>query len=312
MTVHANTAHATDPTDPTDPTACTAEHGQWPVPAARVVDTHCHLDARELAHDVDAVRQLARQRGVAQLVIPAVDVHNFGAVQALARRHGDGYALGIHPMCTPGAGARDLETLAQWLEQARGDPHLVAVGEIGLDFFVPGLDAAHQEQLFTAQLKLAQRFGLPVLLHVRRSADRVLKGVRAVPGLSGIAHAFNGSLQQAEAFIALGFKLGFGGGMTHERALQLRRLARDLPLASIVLETDTPDIPPHWLYRTAAERADGSPQGRNTPAELPHIAQALAELRGAALADLARQTTANALQVLPRLAALDSASAQAL
>ena len=312
MTVHANTAHATDPTDPTDPTACTAEHGQWPVPAARVVDTHCHLDARELAHDVDAVRQLARQRGVAQLVIPAVDVHNFGAVQALARRHGDGYALGIHPMCTPGAGARDLETLAQWLEQARGDPHLVAVGEIGLDFFVPGLDAAHQEQLFTAQLKLAQRFGLPVLLHVRRSADRVLKGVRAVPGLTGIAHAFNGSLQQAEAFIALGFKLGFGGGMTHERALQLRRLARDLPLASIVLETDTPDIPPHWLYRTAAERADGSPQGRNTPAELPRIAQALAELRGAALADLARQTTANALQVLPRLAALDSASAQAL
>ena len=312
MTVHANTARATDPTART---ARTAEHGQLPVTAvtaACVIDTHCHLDARELAHDVDAVRRLARQRGVAQLVIPAVDVHNFGAVQALARRHGDGYALGIHPMCTPGAGARDLETLAQWLEQARGDPHLVAVGEIGLDFFVPGLDAAHQEQLFTAQLKLAQRFGLPVLLHVRRSADRVLKGVRAVPGLSGIAHAFNGSLQQAEAFIALGFKLGFGGGMTHERALQLRRLARDLPLASIVLETDTPDIPPHWLYRTAAERADGSPQGRNTPAELPRIAQALAELRGAALADLARQTTANALQVLPRLAALDSASAQAL
>ena len=276
-----------------------------------IVDTHCHLDARELAHDVDFVRRLARTHGVAQLVIPAVDTHNFGAVQTLARRHGDGYGLGIHPMCTPGAGAADLEALARWLEQSMDDPHLVAVGEIGLDFFVPGLDAAHQEQIFTAQLKLAQRFGLPVLLHVRRSADRVLKGVRAVPGLTGIAHAFNGSLQQAEAFIALGFKLGFGGGMTHERALQLRRLARDLPLDSIVLETDTPDIPPHWLYRTAAERADGSPQGRNTPAELPRIAQALAELRGVPLADLARQTTANALQVLPRLAALASAGAGA-
>lgn len=289
----------------------TPEHRQFSASAPCVIDTHCHMDARELAHDVDAVRLLARQRGVAQLVIPAVDVHNFGAVQALARRHGDGYGLGIHPMCTPGAGARDLETLAQWLEQAKDDPHLVAVGEIGLDFFIPGLDAAHQEQLFTAQLKLARRFGLPVLLHVRRSADRVLKGVRAVPGLTGIAHAFNGSLQQAEAFIALGFKLGFGGGMTHERALQLRRLARDLPLASIVLETDTPDIAPHWLYRTAAERADGSPQGRNTPAELPRIAQALADLRGAPLADLARQTTANALQVMPRLAALHSAAAAA-
>ena len=277
-----------------------------------IVDTHCHLDARELAHDVDAVRQLARMRGVAQLVIPAVDIHNFGAVQTLARRHGDGYGLGIHPMCTPGAGAADLETLAHWLEQSMADPHLVAVGEIGLDFFVPGLDAAHQEQIFTAQLKLAQRFGLPVLLHVRRSADRVLRGVRAVPGLTGIAHAFSGSLQQAEAFIALGFKLGFGGAMTHERALQLRRLARDLPLSSIVLETDSPDIAPHWLYKTAAERADGSPQGRNTPAELPRIAQVLADLRGVPLADLARQTTANALQVLPRLAALASASAQAL
>lgn len=265
------------------------------------IDTHCHLDAPELAHDVDAVRALARTRGVAQLVIPAVDVHNFAAVQALARRHGDAYALGIHPMCTPGAGVADLHTLAQWLERSLDDPHLVAVGEIGLDYFVQGLDAAHQEQLFAAQLQLAQRFGLPVLLHVRRSVDRVLKGVRAVPGLVGIAHAFNGSLQQAEAFIALGFKLGFGGAMTHERALQLRRLARDLPLESIVLETDSPDIPPHWLYQTADERADGSPQGRNTPAELPRIAQVLADLRGVPLAELARQTTANALQVLPRL-----------
>lgn len=265
------------------------------------IDTHCHLDAPELAHDVDAVRALARTRGVAQLVIPAVDVHNFAAVQALARRHGDAYALGIHPMCTPGAGVADLHTLAQWLERSLDDPHLVAVGEIGLDYFVQGLDAAHQEQLFAAQLQLAQRFGLPVLLHVRRSVDRVLKGVRAVPGLVGIAHAFNGSLQQAEAFIALGFKLGFGGAMTHERALQLRRLARDLPLESIVLETDSPDIPPHWLHQTADERADGSPQGRNTPAELPRIAQVLADLRGVPLAELARQTTANALQVLPRL-----------
>ena len=269
-----------------------------------VIDTHCHLDAPELAPDVDAVRALARQRGVAQLVIPAVDVHNFVAVQALARRHGDAYALGIHPLCTPGAGQADLQTLAQWLERARGDPHLVAVGEIGLDFFVPGLDAAHQEQLFAAQLRLAQRAGLPVLLHVRRSVDRVLKGVRAVPGLSGIAHAFNGSLQQAQAFVQLGFKLGFGGAMTHERALQLRRLARDLPLEAIVLETDAPDIPPHWLYKTASERAAGQPQGRNTPAELPRIAQVLADLRGVPLAELAHQTTANALQALPGLQAL--------
>lgn len=274
-----------------------------------VIDTHCHLDAPEFAPDVDDVRQLARARGVARVVIPAVEVGNFAAVQALARRHGDAYALGIHPLCTPGAGPQDLGALAQWLERSLGDPHLVAVGEIGLDYFVPGLDAAHQEALFRAQLQLARRWGLPVLLHVRRSVDRVLKGLREVPGLTGIAHAFNGSLQQAEVLVRLGFKLGFGGATTHERALQLRRLARALPAESIVLETDAPDIPPHWLYKTAAERAAGSPQGRNTPAELPRIAQVLAELRGEGLADLARQTTANALQVLPRLGALGAMAA---
>ena len=268
-----------------------------------LIDTHCHLDAPEFAHDVDVVRALARTRGVAWVVIPAVEVGNFGAVQALAHRHGDAYALGIHPLCTPGAGPQDIETLAQWLQRSRDDSHLVAVGEIGLDYFVPGLDAAHQDAMLRAQLQLARRFDLPVLLHVRRSVDRVLKALREVPGLTGIAHAFNGSLQQAEVFIRMGFKLGFGGATTHERALQLRRLARELPTESIVLETDAPDIAPHWLYKTAAERAAGSPQGRNTPAELPRIAQVLAELRGESLADLARQTTANALQALPGLKA---------
>ena len=150
-------------------------------------------------------------------------------------------------------------------------------------------------------LQLARRFDLPVLLHVRRSADRLLKGLREVPVPGGIAHAFNGSLQQARAFVALGFKLGFGGALTFERALQLRRLAVELPPEALVLETDAPDMPPHWLYRTAAERAAGTLQGRNSPAQLPRIAQVLADLRGVSLAALAEQTTANALQALARL-----------
>jgi TatD DNase family protein len=175
------------------------------------------------------------------------------------------------------------------------------VGEIGLDFFVPGLDAERQAYFYRQQLQLARRFDLPVILHVRRSADQLLKGLREVPVQGGIAHAFNGSLQQAHALIALGFKLGFGGALTYERALQLRRLATELPIEALVLETDAPDMPPHWLYRTAAERAAGAAQGRNTPAELPRIAQVLADLRGMAPHDLARQTQANALQALPRL-----------
>jgi TatD DNase family protein len=182
---------------------------------------------------------------------------------------------------------------------------LVAVGEIGLDGFVPSLNTpealAQQRWFYQAQLELAQRHQLPVILHVRRSADWLLKDLRKTRVSGGIAHAFNGSLQQAQAFIALGFKLGFGGALTYERALQLRRLATELPLSALVLETDAPDIPPHWLYTTAEQRAAGVAQGRNEPAELPRIAQVLADLRGISLTELAAVTTANARAALPRL-----------
>ena len=180
----------------------------------------------------------------------------------------------------------------------------MAIGEIGLDYFVPGLDPARQERFYRAQLQLARRFDLPVILHVRRSADKLLKGLRDLPVRGGIAHAFNGSLQQAQAFIALGFKLGFGGAVTYDRALQLRRLATELPGDALVLETDAPDIPPHWLYATAAERAAGRPQGRNSPGELPGIAAVVAQLRGQSVQALAGSTWANALAALPRLKGL--------
>lgn len=265
------------------------------------IDTHCHLDAQEFAPDRDTVRAQARAQGVHHLVIPAVELAHAETVRQLAHQHGDSYALGIHPLYTPQAGSHDLAALERLLAQHHNDPQLVAVGEIGLDYFVPGLDATRQAQFYRAQLQLARHFDLPVILHVRRSADQLLKELREVPVPGGIAHAFNGSLQQAQAFIALGFKLGFGGALTYERALQLRRLALQLPLEALVLETDAPDMPPHWLYRTAQERSQGLAQGRNVPAELPRIAKVLAELRGLPLDSLAQQTSANALQALPRL-----------
>lgn len=267
------------------------------------IDTHCHLDAAEFAADRAAVRARAAGAGVLHCVLPAVEVANFGAVRALAHAHGDSYALGIHPLYTPQAGEQDLERLDEALEAARDDPRLVALGEIGLDYFVPGLDGERQEHFYRAQLALARRHGLPVILHVRRSADRLLKHLRELP-CTGIAHAFNGSAQQAQEFVRMGFKLGFGGAVTFERALQLRRLAAELPLQALVLETDAPDMPPHWLYRTAAERGDGHPQGRNEPGQLPRIAQEIARLRGMATEQLAAATARNALQALPRLAAL--------
>lgn len=267
------------------------------------IDTHCHLDAPEFAADVQAVRARAAAGGVLHCVLPAVEVADFGAVRALAHRHEDSYALGIHPLCTGRAKLDDLERLDQALAECRGDPRLVAVGEIGLDYFVPGLDRAQQELFYREQLALARRHGLPVILHVRRSADALLKHLRR-SDVTGIAHAFNASMQQAQEFVGLGFKLGFGGAVTFPRALQIRRLAADLPVTSLVLETDAPDIAPHWLYRTAQQRAAGRPQARNEPSELPRIAQTVADLRGIGLDELAQATTHNAVQALPKLAGL--------
>ncbi len=259
-----------------------------------LIDTHCHLDAAEFLGQAAQLAEQARGANVQRLVIPAVCTGNFAQVAQLGRF--GGYALGIHPLYVPAAGAKDLSVLSDLVEQSMSDRHFVAIGEIGLDFFVPQLCTPEmrvkQMYFYLKQLRLAKKFGLPVLLHVRRSVDQILKGLRqiAVPG--GIAHAFNGSEQQAKMLIKLGFKLGFGGAMTYTRALQIRRLASSLPLSAIVLETDAPDIAPSWIS-----------QGPNTPAQLARIAESLAELRSLSPGEVATATTANALAVLPRLTA---------
>lgn len=271
------------------------------------IDTHCHLDAPEFAHDVADVVERAQAAGVKRLVLPAVRVADAARVRELAHRFDAVYALGIHPLAVPEAVDEDLLTLAGLLREWITDPRLVAVGEIGLDHFVPNQDLPRQARFYEAQLQLAREHGLPVLLHVRRSADALLKGLRrcTVPG--GIAHAFNGSHQQAQAFVERGFALGFGGTLTFDRSLQIRRLAVDMPAHALVLETDAPDIPPQWLYRPAAVRHQ-HPPARNEPAEVPRIAQVLAELKGWTVEETARITAANAARVLPRLAALQGAA----
>jgi TatD DNase family protein len=273
------------------------------------IDTHCHLDAPEFAGQAATVRTRAALAGVAHCVIPAVAAAHFGAVRTLAHQLGDSYALGIHPLFVAQAEEGDLAVLEAALTRYRDDPHLVAVGEIGLDYFVPELACSplkeRQERFCRAQLQLARQHGLPVILHVRRSADALLRQLRELAppgGWHGIAHAFNGSVQQAQAFIRLGLKLGFGGAVTYERALQLRRLAAGLPLDALVLETDAPDIAPHWLYVTAAQRAAGVLPRRNEPGELPRIGAVVAALRGMEVQALAAATSRNAVLALPRLA----------
>lgn len=278
----------------------------------RWIDTHCHLDAPEFAADAAQVHARARAAGVAHCVIPAVERGNWDTVRKLAHAGGDSYCLGIHPLYVQRAAPEDLPALDAQLALHRDDPRLLGLGEIGLDYFVPALCASplreRQELFYREQLRLARKYNLPVVLHVRRSADRLLKALRDLghqgPKWSGIAHAFNGSEVQAQEFIKLGFKLGFGGAVTYERAQQLRRLACTLPLDALVLETDAPDMPPHWLYTTAEQRNTGVPQGRNEPGELPRIAEVVAGLRGVSVAALAEATSRNACKALPRLAAL--------
>jgi TatD DNase family protein len=180
----------------------------------------------------------------------------------------------------------DLDALRETV--VREQP--LAIGEIGLDRFIEPRDDSRQEFYFNAQLQIARDASLPVLLHVRRAIDPILKQLRLCRVAGGVAHAFNGSRQQADEFIKLGFKLGFGGAMTFPRASRIRELAATLPLDAIVLETDAPDIPPEW--RVGA---------RNTPDQLPRIAQTLADLRGIELQEVAAATTANARAVLPGL-----------
>lgn len=252
--------------------------------APPLIDTHCHLDVEEFDPDRAQVLAAARAAGLVGIVIPAIHAAGWPRLLRLCAAAADLYpALGLHPVYLA---QHRPEHIAD-LERALADSRPLAVGEIGLDFCQEGLDPARQQALFEAQLVLARSAGLPVLLHARKAHDQVLATLKRLRVRGGIAHAFNGSLQQAGKYLDLGFCLGFGGMLTFERSLRLRPLARALPIEAIVLETDAPDL------TVATHRGS-----RNSPAYLPEVLSALAEVRDADPAELAAQTTRNAREVL--------------
>ena len=265
------------------------------------IDTHCHLDAPEFADSLLVIIRAAKEKNVKAILLPAVKAADCTHVKELAHQYsqeipGLVYTLGIHPLFTNHAQDTDIETLDKRISESLADPRFVGIGEIGLDYFVEDLDPHKQEFFFNAQLDLAQKYQLPVILHVRRSQDAILKALRRRNISGGIAHAFNGSFQQAEQFIGLGFKLGFGGAATYERALQIRRLLKELPRDSIVTETDSPDIPPAWL------RKEGI--AFNQPAFVERITKELASIRGVGDTEFASAVWGNAMQAIPRWSAL--------
>ncbi|MGL6071519.1 TatD family hydrolase [Craterilacuibacter sp.] len=250
---------------------------------APLFDTHCHLDAPEFDGQRQLIIAQAHAVGVCRIMVPAVALSNFSTTLALRTQAGCAIALGLHPVYLDQHLDTHLDALEQHIRQHTPD----AIGEIGLDFWLPELDPVRQEWLFAEQLKLARRYDLPVLLHIRRAQDRVLKYLRQIPVRGGIAHAFNGSEQQAQAFIKLGFCLGFGGAMSYSGSTRIRQLVATLPLESLVLETDAPDMRPEW--------AQDIP---NVPANLPRLAHIMAELRATDSAAIAQATTDNACRVL--------------
>lgn len=269
-----------------------------------LLDTHCHLDAPEFKEDIKSVIARAANRGVRGILIPAVQVSDFEQVVALVDTYAAEiplicFTLGIHPLFTPQASEQDIETFKLALKKWENHPRFVGVGEIGLDYFVTHLENERQEWFFEQQLQIASEYQYPVVLHVRKSHDQLLKRLRKfrVPG--GVAHAFNGSLVQARNFLELNFKLGFGGTMTYARSLQIHRLVKAFEMNAYVLETDSPDIPPSWLQDPKLQL-----RGRNEPLELPKIMEVFAGLREMALSDAALQLTENAFHVFPKWKAL--------
>ncbi len=245
-----------------------------------LVDTHCHLDAPEFDADRDAVIQRARAAGVARQVVPATIAAGWpGLRDVCAASKGLYPAYGLHPMFLQAHRREHIGDLKQWLECESP----VAVGECGLDFFIPDPDHEEQAWYFDAQLKLARDFDLPVIVHARRSVDEVIAAIRRVGNLSGVVHSFSGSQQQAEILWKQGFMLGLGGPVTYERAQRLRKMAASMPVEWLLLETDAPDQP------DAGHRGQ-----RNEPARIIHVLETIAHLRDVDPVQLAAATSSNA------------------
>ncbi|MGE8099468.1 TatD family hydrolase [Pseudomonas fluorescens] len=253
-----------------------------------LIDSHTHLDFPDFDPDRQALLAQCRALGVKRMVVLGVYQRNWQRVWDLVQSDPDLHAaFGLHPVYVDEHRPADLTELADWLTRLAGHRQLCAVGEIGLDYFLEDLDRERQQALFEAQLQLAADFQLPALLHVRRSHAAVIATLKRFRlKRAGIIHAFAGSQEEAREYLKLGFKLGLGGAATWPQALRMHKVIAGLPLESVVLETDSPDMAPA-MY----------PGQRNSPAHLPAICAALAQIMAISPEQLAAASTANACEL---------------
>jgi TatD DNase family protein len=245
-----------------------------------LIDTHAHLDDRSFDDDRGAMFGRASDAGVRRWVVPAIDRGNWEAVERLcSAREGAYPAYGLHPLMIDAHRDEHLAELPDWLHGHGA----VAVGEIGLDFYVEGLDPERQREVFVRQLEIAKEHDLPVIVHARRAFEETIHTLRRIGGLRGVVHSFAGSEEQARQLFDLGFHLGIGGPVTYERANRIRRVVASMPLEWLLLETDAPDQP------CAHRRGQ-----RNEPAFMTDVLDTVAELRPEPREAIAAATTASA------------------
>lgn len=251
----------------------------------KFIDTHCHFDSPIFYQDLTNSLSLARNAHVEKIIIPAVARWNWQAASHLAYEHDEVYcALGLHPLYIEEHTEQQLVELKAWLEKT---PRCVAVGEIGLDNFMENPQIEKQEYFLIEQLKLAIEFDLPVILHSRKTHDKLTAFLRRYPiPRKGVIHGFAGSLQQAENFIEQGYFIGVGGTITYARAQKTRRAIASLPLEKLLLETDAPDMPVSGFQ--------GEP---NRPERIKYVFSQLCELRQEAPEVIAQQLYLNSLEL---------------
>mgnify|MGYP001157694761 FL=1 len=268
----------------------------------RWIDTHNHLFVLSEEQQKKEVWE-ARRLGVVSSLVCAGGVDNLEDARRCAYEQDQAYACGIHPLYIRSSWKEDLTALEAFLEEHQDDPRLAAVGECGLDFSA-ACSVPHdvQEEVFSAQLKFARKYGLPLSLHGREAMDIVLKYIRRLPPQLGIIHAFNGSMAQAQAFLQNGFKLGYGGAMTYDGSKRIRKILSELPDDAWVLETDCPDMPPSWVREQNQENPESA------LADTARYGARAAELRNTPVKKISEQSIQNTLKAIPKFRVLISAS----
>jgi TatD DNase family protein len=246
-----------------------------------MIDTHCHLTDPRLAGQLDAVTERARVAGVVRMITVGTDLDDDRAAIALCRgRANVRCAVGIHPNYTQHATLADVPVL----RELQRDASVVALGEMGLDYFHQFADRAHQAKLFEAQLALAAEVGRPVVIHSREAIDDTLAIMRNFAGVRAVFHCFTGTAEEAERILAAGYWISFTGPVTYKKNDALREVVRRVPVDRLMVETDAPYLSP--------EPKRG--QKTNEPALVMYTAAKVAEVRGMGLDELDRVTTENA------------------